>query len=216
MKSQTTLQLLQPARFSRCWRSCGAGDDDAFGVLVGAYCEPHRHYHTASHVAECLAGLDRHRGLAARPEELEVALYFHDLVYQPAAPDNEARSAARLRDLGRVAGVSTEAAARIARLIEATACHLESEGDAALVIDLDLSVLGATPARYARYEEDIRREYAAFDARQYAEGRALILDGFLRRPRIYQTPDLAALLEERARTNLARALGALRSTIMEV
>jgi predicted metal-dependent HD superfamily phosphohydrolase len=209
MQSRKENGTLDRARFEAPWRAVGANHDNAFAWLADRYAEEHRAYHDAEHIAECLAWFDLVRALAERPAELEVALFFHDAIYDPLASDNEARSAEGLRQLAREAGVPTETVERIARLIESTATHGAGSGDTALLSDIDLAILGSSPARYARYERDVRREYASVDEASYQKGRAEVLRGFLERVEIYRTPRLAARLEAQARDNLSRALSAL-------
>lgn len=199
-------------RFAAAWRAVGASHDNASAWLADRYAEEHRAYHDAEHIAECLAWFDRVPDLAERPAELEVALFFHDAIYEPLTSDNEARSALELRQLAREAGVPTEAAERIARLIESTATHDATSVDAELLSDIDLAILGSSPARYARYERDVRREYAAVDEASYKKGRAEVLRGFLERVEIYRTSRLAARLEAQARDNLGSALSALEQS----
>ena len=59
--------------------------------------EPHRHYHGQAHVDALLADLDARRGAIHAPEAVALAVWFHDAVYAPGAPDNERASAALLR-----------------------------------------------------------------------------------------------------------------------
>jgi predicted metal-dependent HD superfamily phosphohydrolase len=212
MRSRNQTWALDRVRFAAAWRAVGASYDNASAWLADRYAEGHRAYHDAEHVAECLAWLDRVRDLAERPAELEVALFFHDAMYEPLASDNEARSAQELRQLAREAGMPTEAVERIVGLIESTATHDAGSGDAALLSDIDLAILGAPPARYARYEREVRREYAAIDEASYRVGRAQVLRGFLERVEIYRTPRLAARLEAQARDNLSSALRALEQS----
>lgn len=81
--------------WDRCWSELGARGDGhpLMRRLLSAYSEPQRKYHTVQHLSECLALFDRYRELAVEPAEVEVALWFHDGVYNPRAGDNEARSA---------------------------------------------------------------------------------------------------------------------------
>lgn len=201
---------LEPHRFRTCWRALGAADDRVFDEICKRYAEAHRTYHNGEHIKECLAWCDRLAVLVDRPEELEVAIYFHDLVYEPTQQDNEHRSAALFAQAASAAGVHHHVRDRITALILSTASH-DGEGDSALLNDIDLSVLGSSPARFARYEACIRTEYNAVPDAQYQQGRARVLEGFLERLVIFRTGRMAALLEVQARDNLARALDALRA-----
>lgn len=212
MKSRKETWTLDRSRFAAAWHAVGARRDNASAWLADRYAEAHRAYHDAEHVSECLAWLDRMRDLAERPAELEVALFFHDAIYDPLASDNEARSAEKLRQLGWEAEMPTEAVERIAGLIASTATHDARSGDAALLGDIDLAILGASPSRYARYERTVRREYATIDEASYRVGRTGVLRGFLERIEIYRTPRLAARLETQARDNLSSALSALEKS----
>ena len=78
-----------------------------------------------------------------------------------------------------------------------------------LVLDLDLAILGATSAGFARFERQIREEYAHVPEAAFRRGRSAVLSGFLARPVIYRTPALCEELETRARVNLARRLSEL-------
>jgi predicted metal-dependent HD superfamily phosphohydrolase len=206
-------RFLDPQRFECAWRALGAVQDAPFSSLAVRYAEPHRAYHDAEHINECLSWLDRVRDLAVRLAELEVAVYFHDAIYDPRAHDNEQRSADLFRQQAALAGIGPDVVERVTGLIESTARHAQDDGDAALLSDIDLSILGASPSRYARFERDIRREYAMFDDASYRAGRAHVLRGFLERTCIYRTPRLAAQLEAQARDNLSNALSALQQKI---
>lgn len=209
MESKHTMEL-DRRRFETAWKALGATHDNASAWLVARYAEPHRAYHNAEHISECLAWFDQLKAQAQRPAELEVALFFHDAIYNPLSPNNEAESAARFQAFAEAAAIPRETAARVTELILSTASHAAESSDAALLNSIDLAVLGAPPARYARYERDIRREYVAVEEHAYRAGRSRVLRDFLARLEIYRTPSLAARLEAQARTNLSRALSALQ------
>jgi hypothetical protein len=61
------------------------------------YAEPHRAYHTQAHVDAMLASLQELGETIVHPAAVELAIWYHDAVYDPAAADNEARSADLLR-----------------------------------------------------------------------------------------------------------------------
>src|SRR5579871_998988 len=124
------------ARFRRASLDAGAvgSCDDVFLELVARYGEPHRHYHTLAHVGACLVWLDWFAGSAVHPEEVELALWFHDTVYALGDADNERRSAELARARLTALGVRGEAVERVVNHVEATARHETSGGDAALVV----------------------------------------------------------------------------------
>ncbi len=200
---------MDSARFARAWRALGAVHADAFLELERCYAEPHRAYHGAEHIEECLTWLDRVAQSAGDEAELAIAIYFHDADYEPGAPDNESSSAALMGRLASSAHVETGSIARCRALIESTRDHDQSQGDAALLADIDLSILGASQARYARYERDIRIEYGAYPDAPYVRGGAKVLASFLARETIYRTEEIGGVLEAAARENLERALASL-------
>ena len=76
------------------WERLGAAaPEGVYEKLVARYSEPQRHYHTARHLAECFAELAAVCGEAEHPAEVEIALWFHDAVYDTKRHDNEQRSA---------------------------------------------------------------------------------------------------------------------------
>ena len=171
--------------------------------LLQAYSEPQRHYHTLQHLAECLQLQSDSAHLAQHPAEIAIALWFHDAVYDVKAHDNEARSADWAVATLQAAGVSVEVQTRVHALIMATEhTAVPLAGDAALLVDIDLAILGAAVARFAEYERQIRQEYAWVPEEVFVEKRRAVLQGFLDRARIYSTAHFREILEAAARNNL--------------
>lgn len=198
--------------WARCWQGLAASGDGAAlrEHLVRAWGEPQRKYHTLQHLTECQALLDRHLHLAEHPAEVEMALWFHDAVYDVTAKDNEARSAAlAAAELG-AAGVAAGAIDRIRHLIMAT-CHsaLPEGTDQQLLVDVDLSILGASRPRFTEYEQQVRAEYQWVPEPLFRERRRATLQEFLHRSPIYHTPALHEQLEKNARDNLRDSLSRL-------
>ena len=195
------------------WREVSVIDGEPiFLDLVARYAEPHRAYHTLEHISECLTHLDMVRHSLARPLEVELALWFHDAIYDPRRGDNEEQSALLAKRQLRAAGVDDHVAARVADLIRLTN-HAQDglTGDAAVLGDIDLAILGAEPGRFARYDAAIRQEYDWVPDPVYRVERGRVLAGFLARPRIYHIPFFFAQLEKPARANLTTALQQLHS-----
>lgn len=198
--------------WQRLWRELGAREVNGglMNQLVAAYSEPHRRYHTLQHLRECLAHFEVAGSLAQRPAEVELALWFHDAVYDATRADNEARSAAWARAAVLAAGCDAPVADRVAALVLATKDHVPPDDlpDAALLLDIDLSILGTSYARFDEYGRQIRAEYAHVQDAAFAAGRRRVLESFAQRPRIYFTEAFHDALEKRARENLQRALQA--------
>ncbi|MFC4161367.1 HD domain-containing protein [Chitinimonas lacunae] len=194
------------------WRSLGAeaGDEAEYRRLLTAYAEPQRHYHTRQHLDECLHHLAETRSLALHPAEVELALWYHDAVYQPRQPDNEARSADWAVQALQAQGIDQDVAGRVRALIMAT-CHqaLPQEPDAMLLVDIDLAILAAPAERFAEYQTQVRAEYRWVPGFLFRRKRAEILRAFLARPRLFQTDWFFSHYEAQARANLAQELAVL-------
>lgn len=188
--------------------------------LLAAWSEPHRRYHTLQHLGECLAHLKAARAEAARPEEVELALWFHDAIYAIGRNDNEQRSADWAREALLSGGAPADMASRVHSLVMATRHGVQAPSpadgddarDTALLLDIDLSILGAPPQRFDEYEQQIAQEYAAVPEAVRRPRRKAILEGFLRRERIYATPHFHALCEAQARENLSRSIARLSAS----
>ena len=150
------------AGWAALWQRLGLPQPEGLcGGLLAAYSEPQRHYHTLQHLGECLALADELKAEAERFDEIELALWFHDAVYDVHAHDNEARSAQWAVTALRAAGLGEQACHRIHDLVMATRhSALPDTPDAALLTDIDLSILGAPQPRFAEYERQIRSEYS--------------------------------------------------------
>jgi predicted metal-dependent HD superfamily phosphohydrolase len=180
--------------------------------LVRAYAEPHRHYHTLNHIADLLHLLEEHEGVSDE-DSVTLAILFHDAVYDPARQDNEAASADLAREQLTLLGFPPQLRVKVEHYILATqhSASLPAAGDADLqvLLDLDLSVLAASPDRYRAYAQAIRQEYAVVPDELYRPGRRRVLALFLAQPHIYRTERLRALWEAPARQNLSSEIAAL-------
>lgn len=196
-------------RWRALWQQRGASAPPVgwFDKLIAAWTEPHRHYHTLEHLQESLALFDEVSVLAEHPADVELALWFHDAVYDPGDENNELKSAYLAERAMTIAGSTKDEIGTIRRMILATRHHGRAETpDEALLLDLDLAILGSIPARFDRYEDDIRKEFFAVPWAQYLAGRRRVLRGFQDRERIYRTDHFHGRFDQAARVNLARSL----------
>lgn len=205
-------ELLGATRWRAMWAELGAREaDPALRLqLLACYSEPQRSYHSLQHLGECMWMLQPLRALAEHAAEIELALWFHDAIYDTRRKDNEERSALWLRESAVAAGVPEAAVLRAQAMVLAT-CHqaLPVTPDGKILIDVDLSILGAGPERFKQYEEQVQREYAWIPEPQRRAGRKRILLSFLRREFIYSTEPMRQRLEARARANLRASVAEL-------
>ncbi|WP_407540079.1 phosphohydrolase [Deinococcus radiomollis] len=176
------------------------------------YREPHRAYHTLTHVQ---AMLDALKTRSVLTPALELAVWGHDLIYDSRQHDNEAQSAGRFGDWLETQGAGSALVAEVRRLILETDHRAPPTGRAAaLLIDADLSVFGADETGFWRYERAIRQEYGWVEWPVYRTGRLGVLEQFLRRGSMFSTPEFSGL-EATAQRHLKAARNILTGAATE-
>ncbi|BCW88655.1 hypothetical protein sos41_17960 [Alphaproteobacteria bacterium SO-S41] len=190
------------------------GADRYFDGIVAAYSEPHRAYHTLEHLDFIFARLVEHAADAKEPSRLAFAAWYHDILYDPAAKDNEEKSALRAIEELTDLGATPAFVKRVARLIRATAAHTKGGADADddLFLDADFSILGADPKTYRRYVANVRREYAAVSDENWRTGRGAFLANALAQPRVFRTDRFEAVYGAQARDNMTAERTALAAS----
>lgn len=186
------------------------GNEDTYSALVAKYSERGRSYHGLEHVDACLRNLDLCVEQVEHPREVEVALWFHDAIYKPLASNNERKSADWASSFLENNGAATDQIARVERLIMVT----EHNGtvqtkDESILVDIDLSILGAEPETYDAFERGVRREYKMVPRCIYNKKRVALLREFLERPQLFQNRPFSTEREWQAKRNLANALSKL-------
>ncbi|WP_261870407.1 hypothetical protein [Psychrobacter sp. JCM 18901] len=146
---------ISPKQIDRLWQD-----------IVTRYGEPQRAYHTLNHIEQLLVQLENIKHHLAKPHIIALALYYHDVIYDPTRFDNELKSAEFAIDaLGPY--LSTKQCQQIHALIMMTANHQidmlvdrDKYNDTAYLLDMDLSMLGApwlpTISMQRRYAKNIR------------------------------------------------------------
>lgn len=190
-----------------CGKDCSG---KSFQRIVDTYSEPHRSYHTGDHIEACLSEFDRIRELCESPDQVECAIWLHDIVYDPRASDNEEKSALWGMEMLSGSGCPESAVNRVRELILVTK-HVQPpvSMDSRLIVDIDLSILGQPSAIFDIYEKSIRAEYSWVPEESYRTGRSKVLRGFLQRPSIFFTERIEEIYGSQARKNLENSLQAL-------
>ncbi|KXZ68615.1 hypothetical protein [Acinetobacter venetianus] len=173
-----------------------------FNKLIAAYSEKQRAYHTLQHLYECLILLESIRADLKDAHAVELAIWFHDAVYDPPAKDNELKSA-ELFEQYLAQDLSIDIIQKIKRWIIATQKHkVTDELDLQFLLDIDLAILAASPERFDEYEQQIQQEYAWVDPDVYSIKRKQVLAHFYLIEPLYQTEYFQQRLEQRAKSNL--------------
>ncbi|KAF7324652.1 hypothetical protein MKEN_00506700 [Mycena kentingensis (nom. inval.)] len=188
-------------------------------LLQTSYSEPQRHYHTLEHIQFML---DAFTSTTPVRPIIELAIWFHDYVYDPAkgGPWNERESIRVWEQF--VEDSKSEGMMRIkepvSALIEATISHnlpktlpsSLSRADAAHFLDLDMGILAADSFSYDKYAQGIRKEYSLYNDVDYCAGRTKVLHNFLSRDRIFLAENTEEL-ERRARENIRNEIERLEA-----
>jgi predicted metal-dependent HD superfamily phosphohydrolase len=184
-----------------------------FDALCTDYSQPQRAYHTLDHLVQIFAKMERHAENARDPLRLAFAAWYHDVVYDPRAQDNEERSAARAESELKRLTADPQLPDRVAKLILATKSHRKGEDDADgdLFLDIDYAILGSEPESYKVYAGQIRREYAHLSDEAWRNGRAAFLKTASARTPTFRTALFEGLYGQSARANMANELRDLES-----
>ena len=180
---------------------------ETFNKLIAGYSEKHRHYHSMQHLNYVLLSFDESMQLAEHPHEVELALWFHDAIYKIFAKDNEQASAEWAREFLQEQNANDNLIDNVYKHIMATLHNgVCDDSDSALVVDIDLAILGVSADVYEKFEQNVRKEYRLIPGFIYKKKRKEILQSFLDRKNIYHHEFFANKYENQARTNLQKAI----------
>jgi predicted metal-dependent HD superfamily phosphohydrolase len=201
-------QLLQPFEIEQ------GTVQTTFAAIATAYSSPQRYYHNLEHIQAVLSTISTLQEQAQDWQALKFAAWLHDVVYDPQAKNNEAKSADYARILLANLSVPSVTITNTVRLILNTQHHqaAATDIDSQILLDADLAILGAPADQYQRYAQAIRQEYAWVTEIDYRRGRQQVLERFLQRSKIYYTSNMQTTVEPLARNNLSRELQSLFAT----
>jgi predicted metal-dependent HD superfamily phosphohydrolase len=203
------------ARFAEVWqrRVSSPPSPDAqtvFGELRRRYDEPFRQYHNLRHILDCLRLCDEIGPLLVDRDAVEIALWFHDAVYDRGSSTNELRSAELFLSVS--AGASFMFRHRVCDHILATR-HSTTvrDPDRRFLVDIDLSGFGASWDEFMRNGALLREECCDQDDVRYHYGQVAFLSRLQEREHFFLTDYFRARYEAAARNNLRRVLADLRA-----
>ena len=180
--------------------------------IATRYSEPQRAYHTLDHLKQLFGQFEQIKPCLHEPHLIALALYYHDVIYDPRRSDNELKSAEYAIEALRCS-LSEDQCQSIYALIMMTATHQidtlaheDKISDTAYLLDMDLSILGAPWSEYQVYAQAVRQEYVHVAKENYRVGRIAVLEKLLAHSSLYLTAYYHKRLEKRARKNIKREI----------
>jgi len=196
-----------------------------FNIIVKEYSAPHRHYHTLSHLIDLFQKFDKLQQdniTFKHAHIVELAIFFHDLYYDPSSKTNESDSAKTFLEFAALdTSLSQQDRDLVVAYINQTAQHLScttlDDMDELYFLDMDLSILGSHDAEaYDTYADNVRKEYSTiFNTEQFNKGRAAFLTKMSasndqQQQHMFYTPYFRNNYETKAKENMLRELQKLQ------
>ncbi len=182
-----------------------------FGKLASQYNEPHRAYHNSHHIADCLKQLNSAPSITSNVDAIELALWFHDVIYEMGANDNERRSARYFLDVTR-GRLGNGRRWRAARHILATIYPSNPrDPDSRYVVDIDLSSFCLPWPQFLRDSANVRRESGHASDAEYARKQQQFLTQLAGSPPFFLSHYYLQHHEHQAQDNIRRILELLRT-----
>jgi len=139
-------------------------------------------------------------------DAVELALWFHDVIYHAGADDNEQRSADYFSQQakGAMAGALRQ---KVMDLIMATTHKdLPETRDECFVVDIDLSSFGLPWEAFCRDSEAVRSEFAHISDAEFYPNHQAFMQHLLKREYFCFTEFFRDRHEAQAQQNIARLL----------
>lgn len=182
-------------------------------MIETKYSEQQRFYHTLNHISAMLHEFNEVKSKLSRPDLVAIAIFFHDVVYEPKRKDNEEKSAEMFLEFSsyferpeNAADVQTVREWILATKRHETEVHrtpgMFGTDDIHYFLDMDMSILGVPNKEYEQYAEGIQKEYSHIPAEEFRKRRVKVLRTFLTIPNIYATELFRNRLEAKARENV--------------
>lgn len=186
---------------------------------LARYDEPWRFYHNRSHFDDLISNLLAANADGVKIQDGVAAVGFcawHDSIYDPQAAHGRNEMLSALLCEAEMPSIAHTASVHAAKTtILATIGHWLPNSnvspDGALLLDIDLGILGGDREKFDNYNANIRMEYQHVSEQKYREGRARVLETFLSRERLFMTEWAHSKWEDRARENLTRARDELKA-----
>lgn len=208
MTSQSS-KLHHQSRFEALWaRSSDSAVNGAeiADTLLKLYSDSGRHYHTIGHIEFCLSLFDQVKDQCTLPDAVELAIWFHDAIYNFPLIENEKLSADYFMNVSEGC-MPDELRQNVFHQVIATDHKSRPiDQDQQILVDIDLSGFGRPWDHFVRDGLNIRQELAYQDDDQFYQQQISFIKQLAGRGNFYNTPWFQDQFEKTAQSNLSRYL----------
>lgn len=191
-----------------------------FEIFRGFYGEEVRYYHNQNHIMDLLIlhnlCVENTKMSKLEDAQVEVAIWFHDIIYQPKQIDNETRSAILFYSLSpdfKDYDISDAIGATITHSTHFEVSTVKLPNWSKYMLDLDLAGLGSGESQFQSNTLRIRLENSHVNNKIFYKNRIGFLERLLNRGRpIYYNPynlNYFKDLEVQAHINITKELSKL-------
>eukprot|EP01130_Rhizamoeba_saxonica_P012020 TRINITY_DN5029_c0_g4_i1.p1 TRINITY_DN5029_c0_g4~~TRINITY_DN5029_c0_g4_i1.p1 ORF type:complete len:208 (+),score=44.42 TRINITY_DN5029_c0_g4_i1:1-624(+) len=183
-------------------------------IVIDHYNESHRAYHTMTHLVEMFQYMDQYLHCIVDTVAVSLAIWFHDVIYEPTKNNNEEKSAMLFELFGQEASLDDDLVEKVFNYIIATKSHKcdpdTIDYDLFFFLDFDLAILGKNYEEYTIYTQQIREEYKHYSEQQYKIGRTKVLE-HLTEQELFFTSQFLEQFDSQARSNIRQEILLLSS-----
>lgn len=208
-KRQKLTRSSNQKRFTDLWsRNLIQGAPDKglqiYQLLIIAYNEKQRIYHTQQHIEDCLTLFDEIKNRLHHADTVELAIWFHDAIYQINSRDNEELSADLFMNMSEDV-LQPTTRHQVYQHIIAT-LHNGSEmleHDTRYMVDIDLSSFGLPWEEFIHNSHEVRAEMSHIPDEEFYPRQCAFQQSLLKRGRFYRTDYFFRNYEQSALNNIA-------------
>ncbi len=203
--------------------------EETWEILKFCYNKSDRHYHNFDHIRDMLNKFEKHKKSFEDPLAVELAIWFHDIIYNPLSKLNEDASADLAYSLIMKLD-KPQLAEKVRQLVmftkwdsawnsdwfysnevyEVKEYLSEASYDFLLLRDLDWSGLGASVKTYEINCKNLRAEVPFLNDLRYAEKRLAFLNVITVLPRRLYSTSVFEHLESKAKENIRKEVKHLK------
>lgn len=200
------------SQFFSLWRSCQLKPVDdrvieaAWNIVTESYSEPHRFYHTRHHILECLKQFEHAIDCIEDQKSVEMAVWFHDIILDPGAKDNEQKSMLLFRELAE--DYFTADYIETVSLLILSTMHIAppATNDEACIQDIDISSFAYDWNDFLVDVDNLFLECPHQSTSRFNQAKQIFYEMLLDRDQIFTSDYFYKHCEEKARANIERYL----------